>query len=485
MIRKALLFFILVLITGVSQAQFVRLDTVSVNKIENFISLRMATDQMMGLSVGIIRDGEVAYLKGFGYEDFENSIPATENTLYRLASVSKTVTGLISMRLREQGVLDLNKDIRDYVPEYPVKPEGTITSEELLSNESGILHYSGSGNCQENYDFAYRNNYINTHPSSYDPIAAMGIFKDQKLCFTPGADYMYTTWGFCLMGAVLQRAANRDFESLLYDEIVCPLDLPSLQIEFQSKRPYPNEAKGYVLTGGNIIPSDTNATDYKDISYKVPGGGMISSVIDLTMLMQGVVNRELITDSSVHFFGTRHIPGDGNPSYYGYGTSTNFRNGDTLYWHSGSQLKTATLIYYSPENKNGVVLMCNTQYVDLFPLARLIYDFLPSTSIEGAVFIPPGPSPECSSSGFQRHDMPTIQVYPNPGYGIFSVAANEEVQGWDIRITNIMGQVCYRGKLDGVMPHSLNLSLPNGFYQMHLSNQGKDKVLSGKFIVAK
>ena len=158
MIRKSFLLCILLLAAGISQAQFVRLDTASVSTIENFISQRMATDQMMGLSVGIIRDGEVAYLKGFGYADFEDSIPATENTLYRLASVSKTVTGLISMRLREQGLLDLNQDIRNYVPEYPVKPEGTITSEELLSNESGILHYSGSGSCQESYDFAYRDN---------------------------------------------------------------------------------------------------------------------------------------------------------------------------------------------------------------------------------------------------------------------------------------------------------------------------------------
>lgn len=384
-----LLLFISLGLLPDATSQFVRIDATSQSEIESFINQQKSKERIVGLSVGIIRDGEVVYLKGFGYQDSLKDIKATENTKYRLASVSKSITGLIAMRLLENGELDLDKDIRSYVPEYPVKPEGTITSEELLSNESGIIHYSGTSNgqyCSSSYDKTSRNNYIDDHTSRYDPIAAIDIFKNQPICFTPGKHYQYTTWGFCLMGAVLERAAKRPFEQVLFEEIVCPLSLPTLQIEYQDNRPYPNETAGYEIDDGKIIPTPTTLTDYKDVSYKTPGGGLISSVVDLTLIMKGVVNRELLSDKTVAKFGTWHYDDSGERTYYGYGTSSGSRNGDSLFWHSGSQAKTATIIYYSPENKNGVAIMANTYGAYLFPMARLIYDYLPNTTIKGDMF---------------------------------------------------------------------------------------------------
>jgi len=72
-----------------------------------------------------------------------HNIEATEESLYRVASVSKPITGLMAMKLKQKGQLILDKDIRDYVPEYPQKPEGVISSKHLLSHQSGIIHYSG------------------------------------------------------------------------------------------------------------------------------------------------------------------------------------------------------------------------------------------------------------------------------------------------------------------------------------------------------
>ena len=468
-----LLLFILISLSGMSQ--FVRLNSASVSKIEGFVNSQMNSEEMVGLSVGIIVNGEVVYLKGFGLEDKENNINASEHTMYRLASVSKTVTGLMSMRLLEKGRLDLDKDIRDYVPEYPVKPEGTITSEDLLSNESGIIHYSGTASgqyCSESYNSTFRDNYIANHTDDYDPVEAIGIFKDQKICFTPGDHYQYTTWGFCLMGAVLERAGGMSFDSLLHEEVVCPLNLPSLQIEYQNKRPFPNEAKGYEFDGsGNVIPTPTGLTDYTDISYKVPGGGMISSVEDLTLLIQGVVNRTLISDSTVKIFGKRHVPGDSVMSFYGYGTSTNFRNGDTLFWHSGSQAKTATLIYYSPENKNGLALMCNTRGVGLFPLARLIYDYLPSAVVEGDAYSGPTQNDRCPTSGLPANISTNnrLLIYPNPAKNSITVEGiSKDVE---FRILDVMGRNLNSGRLS-INQNRIDVSeLTAGIYLLQLGNR--------------
>ncbi|GEM_PF-3115090 len=474
------------LLSGNLFAQFERMDSASLDTIEQFIRDQKAAEKIVGLSVGIIRNGEVVLLKGYGYRDSINQLKADEYTLYRLASISKTITGLMAMRLVEKGKLDLNKDIRDYVPEYPAKPEGTITSEDLLSNESGVIHYSGMGSgqyCQDNYDRTARDNYIAGHKNSYDPIAAMDIFKNQKICFKPGEHYQYTTWGFCLMGAVLQRAAGKAYEKVMADEVKCALDLPYLQIEYQDKRPYTNETKGYEIDGsGNVIPASTTSTDFKDVSYKTPGGGMISSVIDLTLLMKGIVNREFITDSTVKLFGTRHVPRDGKKSYYGYGTSTNARNGDTLYWHSGSQAKTATIIYYSPENKNGVTIMANTYKAGLFPLARLIYDYLPNVKIEGSVYQPLPAIPEwCTSSVSEYGNSSQIRIYPNPANNELNLEYNPKMGAKKLLVFDAQGRKIEQFALNGSGKDYILTDIPNGIYYIQI--QGTDNYSSMQKLV--
>ena len=388
--KRIFYIFLLLLYSQVCFSQFTSLTANSTEHIDSLIQSIKSSEQIVGLSVGVVKDGEIVYLKGFGLSDSEQNVSATEESLYRAASVSKPITGLISMKLKEKNKLDFNENIRTYIPEYPTKPEGTITSAHLLSNQSGIIHYSGTSNgqfCSEEYDWMARDEYINNHLDHYDPIDAMNIFKDQKICFTPGDHYQYTTWGFCLMGAVIERASGTSYEQALYDEIVNPLGLPFLQPELQTHRPYDNEVKGYEFDNdGNIITTPSSYTDYIDISYKVPGGGLVCTVIDLALLIKGIVNRQLLDDQLLDEWSQQRIPTDGENPYYGYGIGSGLRNGDRLLNHSGSQAQTATLIYFSPDNRNGLAIMSNTRGVSLWDLARAIYDYLPSATCIGGTY---------------------------------------------------------------------------------------------------
>jgi len=344
----------------------------------------------VGISVGVIHEGKISMVKGYGYQDRENNIKAKEETLYRLASVSKPITGLMSVLMSFNDELDLNKDIRDYVPEYPVKPEGVITAIHLLSNQSGVIHYAGTANgqyCQAPYNIIALNQYSSSHLDYYDPVSAIDIFKDQRICFEPGDHYQYSTWGFCLMGAVIERATEATFEEVLYDKLIEPLCLPFLQPEFIEFRNYPNETQGYEFNNaGDVITTPSHYTDAFDISYKVPGGGLIGSVIDLSLIIEGVVNRILLDDDGINFWSDQRIPNDGENPYYGLGISSGMRNGKRLLHHSGAQAKTSTLIYFSPDNKNGVAIMCNTRGLNLYPLARFIYDRLEAASSSGPLY---------------------------------------------------------------------------------------------------
>lgn len=368
-----------------SRATYSRIDAETAGFIADTVTSFLEETGAVGLSIGVMVDGEVAFLAGYGFADRENEIPATEHTLYRLASISKSITGILAMQLVESEALDLEADIRSYVQEYPNKDHGTIRVRHLLSHQSGIIHYDGTANgqyCSDPYSRTAQSGYILVHSDRYNPIAALGIFSDQETCFEPGEHYQYTTWGFCLAGAVIERAGDESYVDQLYRRIICPLELPTLQPEFQAHRPYPNEAAGYELSGDDVISSPLS-TDLIDISYKLPSGGMIGSVIDLTLVMRGIVNPELFSEETRDLFGQDQVPADGESPRYGYGISTYFRGGDRLFWHSGSQAKTATLFYFSPDNRNGVALMSNTRGVNLFPLARAVYDRLRAASLVG------------------------------------------------------------------------------------------------------
>lgn len=384
---KTILIFSLFLFTSISlpAQDFSRLSTSSEAQVLGYIQTEMADENMVGVSVGIIKNGEIVYLRGHGFEDEACNVSANANSLYRIASISKMFTAIAALQLWETGDLDLNEDIRTYVPEYPVKPQGTIRVADLLSNESGIQHYDQV----DPYDLLALYLYIKDHPFDYDPIAAIDIFKNQPLLFTPGTQYNYSTWGFNLAAAVVERAGMAPFETQVKSRIADVADMPFFQPAFRSGMPFYNQATGYEEVNGVTQPDKGGHGDYDDVTYKLGGGGWICSVRDLTHFMKSYIDGQLLHDTTVAIMGTNHDPANG--TNYGYGTFTAIRNGDTLLFHQGGQIWTSTLIYFSPENHNGVAIMTNNKNAATFPLARLLYDNISSYTLTNTSYNNPVP----------------------------------------------------------------------------------------------
>ena len=112
---------------SLAPAQFNRLDSAGRVAVEEAVLAHMQKWRIVGCSIGLLKNGEVAYLKGFGYRDRENRLPASEFTLYRTGSVAKSFAATAALQLYEDSALDILADVRRYVPEYPEKPQGTIT----------------------------------------------------------------------------------------------------------------------------------------------------------------------------------------------------------------------------------------------------------------------------------------------------------------------------------------------------------------------
>jgi serine beta-lactamase-like protein LACTB len=164
------------------------------------IQTEMEKQHAVGVAIGIVENGKVVYSKGYGLADREKNIPVTTDTMFRWASCSKMLTAIASMQLEQKGALNINADVRNYVPEFPDK-HGTITARELLDHQGGIVHYDNGPVIRT------ERKYRMPHPFA-DVILALDTFKESPLVNPPGEKFSYSTYGYILLSAVLQRAGK-------------------------------------------------------------------------------------------------------------------------------------------------------------------------------------------------------------------------------------------------------------------------------------
>ena len=178
-------------LAGTSAAQ--ELSVARAAAIETVIGETMRAHGIPGLTAAVSR-GEVLWTRAFGEADVENHVPATPETVFRLASLSKPITAVAVMQLAEKGRLDLDADVRRYVAGFPRKP-WPITSRQLLSHLGGIRHYRDG-------EWSSVKRYVSV-------LDGLDLFKDDPLEHEPGSRYLYSTHGYSLLGAVVEAVAGR------------------------------------------------------------------------------------------------------------------------------------------------------------------------------------------------------------------------------------------------------------------------------------
>ncbi|NLE36868.1 MAG: beta-lactamase family protein, partial [Pirellulaceae bacterium] len=234
--------------------------------VDDAIRAEMERQQAVGAAVGVVRDGRVVYLKGYGHADREAGVPVTEQTLFRWASISKTLTAVAAMQLVERGLLDLDADVRSHVPEFPDKGV-VITPRQLLCHQGGIVHYSNGRVIRTERE------YDTPHPFE-DVVTALDTFKESPLVAKPGERASYTTHGYILLSAVVERAGSETFADQVRRRIVEPLGLTTLRPDYQWES-IDHRAVGYRTRRGRVVRS----TD-TDVSWKLGGGGYLSNIGD-------------------------------------------------------------------------------------------------------------------------------------------------------------------------------------------------------------
>ncbi len=161
---------------------------------------------------------------GIGESNLETDAPATRDTKFRLGSVSKTFTADLTAILAEEGAVNLDADIRTYLPQFPDKG-APITLRQLLGHLGGIRHYN-----DKDSDDSQPGGRIDLHFFP-DTESVLALFADDSLVAAPGEKYNYSTFGFTLIGLVLEAATDKSFEMLLNEKLLAPAGIDGIAVD--------------------------------------------------------------------------------------------------------------------------------------------------------------------------------------------------------------------------------------------------------------
>jgi serine beta-lactamase-like protein LACTB len=334
-----------------------KLDPAYVNQINNKVTEFMSKTGTPGVSIAIVKDGALAWTSGYGLADLENNVPANAETMYRLASVSKAVSATGAMWLAEHGKLDLDAPVQRYCPAFPVKPS-PITTREVLAHKAGIRHYKS-----ESLDDPEVSS--TKHFESMEE--ALKLFANDPLIDEPGKQFHYSTFGYTLLGCVMEGASGQKYADFMKQSIFVPAGMLHTQVD-EVHTIIPHRAQGYQKRkSGEIVNSDL-----ADTSYKIPGGGLISDAEDMARLEVALLNDKLLKPATRQQMWAKQTAGPtAKDSTHGYALGWGFStwSGFGTIGHGGGQQRVSTVIIMQPEHRAGVVLLCNLEDVDVYALA--------------------------------------------------------------------------------------------------------------------
>ena len=323
-------------------------------KIEAAIRSEMAAQNIPGLSAAVVTGGELKWSGGFGTQDLENAVPAKAVTSYRLGSISKPIAALAVMQLWEEGKVDLDAPVQKYVPTFPQK-QWPVTTRQLLGHLGGVRHYRG--------------NEINITRHYPTLTEGLSIFKEDPLLHEPGTKYAYTTYGYTLLGCVVEAASGMRYTDYIRRRIIEPAGAATLR-EDSVVEIIAHRAQGYRKGPDGKLRNSNLA----DTSYKIPGGGLCGTVEDLAKLAIAVQYGKIVKPETLKLMWTRQRLADGKETAYGLGWALSERNGEREVAHGGGQQRISTYLLMLPERRTAVALMTNLEGARMGGLARQIAD---------------------------------------------------------------------------------------------------------------
>lgn len=357
LVRLFVLWCIAAVVGSLAEAQD-NLSSETRTRIEAAVSKFMSTTHAPGVSIAVVEGTELKWAAGFGFADLENQVPATEHTLYRLASISKSLSATGAMELVEQGKLNLDDPVQKYCPAFPQK-SGAITTRLVLGHLAGIRHYKSDS--QDDPEVGNTKHFD-------DPIrAGLDFFKNDPLLSEPGKQFHYSTQGYSLVGCVIQGASGAKYTEYMRQNVMIPAGMEHTVADDRFAI-IPYRTRFYQKTKSGTVEN----ADFLDSSYKIPGGGWLSSAEDMARFEVAILNDKLLKPATRTLMWTPLHPSAAQPDTYALGWGTGAEDGIRYVGHDGGQQGTSTNFLIAPQKQVGVVVLANMEGVPVNDLSRQI-----------------------------------------------------------------------------------------------------------------
>jgi CubicO group peptidase (beta-lactamase class C family) len=318
---------------------------------EEYVRKQMEKDKIPGLTIGFYKDDYV-WVKGFGYADLENKVPAKPESAYRLASITKPFTSAAIMQLVEKGKIKLDAEIQTYVRYYP-KQQWPVTVRQLLAHTGGGPVGSGLGP-----------EYVSTRE-------VVERISKYPLRYEPDTKYQYTTSGYNLLGAAIEEVSGKSFNDYLRENIFLPLGMNDTRMNSEREL-IPNRVRTYERANGQI-----RVAQFVDVSTRFGGGGLIGTIPDLLKWSRGLDAGKVLSKESLDQIYTHHALKNGRYAALDYvlGWWNLALNGQWSPWHGGAQIGTSALFYRFPSKNMAIAFAVNTH--DAYPpFIERLYELL-------------------------------------------------------------------------------------------------------------
>jgi serine beta-lactamase-like protein LACTB, mitochondrial len=312
---------------------------------------------VVGASAGYTINGKTIWSSSIGYANREDKSPFTDTLLTRIASISKCMTAVAIMQLFEKGLIDLDAPIQTYIPDFPIQKKGIISTSHLLSHMSGIGSYKNSKEAETQTEYSNLRE-------------AVAVFENRKLDFTPGTDFGYSTYGYVVLGLIIEKISGISFEEYLQEHIWNKAGMSNTGIE-KYGIDYPNKSALYHYERKKTVDGTKN-----NLSNRVPGGGVYSTLQDILKFGNGILNNIFISAKTSEFMTQIHTPDKvGNPYGYGWFLYGQSPNEHLAIGHGGEQTGCSSQIMINIKSNVVVAILGNTSGIGnqtIIKTARLL-----------------------------------------------------------------------------------------------------------------
>lgn len=337
-------------------------------EVDRLIANFLVDKKINGASVAISKDGKLVYAKGFGYSDKENKEPVEPKHVFRIASVSKLITAVAIMQLKEEGKLSLEDTVfgSNGILNDSIYLNYTDPNYEKITIHNLLIHNAGWS--RKNGDPVFMPLTVANKMGVEPPITEEVLIQyalSKKLVYTPGKRYNYSNLGYIILGEIIEKKSGMPYEEFVKFNILEPLEIYDMRIgkNFIEER-LPNEVKYYdkesnikvhAFDGSGKIVSQ--AYGGNNIKLLGPAGGWVGSAVELMKLVVAIDGYpdfpDILKPETIELMTNKEL---NSPTLIGWKGTDGYGN----WWRTGTLSGTTALVLRQKNNINWVILLNTT-----------------------------------------------------------------------------------------------------------------------------